>query len=371
MAPRLSKPVSLLLVAIVLALLWATGASDSYNSFWTRSIIGRLGPFPHLNLRDVVNEGLMTLFFLVVSLDIRRELFDGELSHPMSAALPLIAAAGGVVMPALVYLAFNGGTEAAGGWAIPTATDIAFVAGALALAGRSAPRPLKVFLIALAIADDIAAIAIIAIFYSSDLYTPALFAALIAIAILVALRRSSERSPILYAIVGIWLWLAFLASGVNATLAGVVIALVIPIPRGSRRSGSNLEDQLNKWSGLVIVPAFALANAGLDLSALSYGSILDSRVTLGVSLGLVIGKPVGIATSAALAIRLKLARLPDGVRWPQVIGAAALGGIGFTISLLVATLSFESSVLSEARLGILLGSVVSAVLGVTLLQRAK
>jgi NhaA family Na+:H+ antiporter len=313
----------------------------------------------------------MTIFFLVVALEIRRELAGGELADRRRAALPLFGAVGGIAVPALIFLAFNAGTPAVRGWAIPTATDIAFVAGALAVVGARVPDSLKVFLLALAIADDIAAIAIIAIFYTGDFNVAALLIAVLLIAALVVLRSRSVSSLTPYLVVGAALWMSFLAAGIHATLAGVVLAGLLPANAPRRSPVERLENSLNEWSSLAIVPLFALANVGVDLPKLPFGSVLDSKVTMGVAIGLVVGKSAGVALGAGLASRLRVARLPADIRCPQFIGAATLSGIGFTVSLFVAGLSFGPQLFDEARIGILLGSVVSFAVGVLILQRAK
>jgi NhaA family Na+:H+ antiporter len=355
----------LLLLAIAVALgLASSPAGGTYSSFWSKEVFGGGGGLPSLDLRAVVNEGLMTLFFFLVSLEIRRELRSGELGDRSRAMLPVAGAIGGIVVPALIYLLLNSGSGAARGWAIPTATDIAFVAGALALASASVPHSIKVFLVALAIVDDIAAILIIAAFYSHGLVVPALVLALVSVVLLIAIGRGNLPGYA-FALVGTVLWAALLAGGIHPTIAGVIVAAVIPFDK------VRSEDALNKVSSLAIIPLFALANAGLDLTGISISSVVDSRIALGITLGLLLGKPLGIAAGVAVAVRVRAARLPTGVGWAQMAGAFCLGGIGFTVSLFIAGLAFGDQGSADATIGIFLGSLLSFAVGVWLLQRAK
>ncbi|HEU4430345.1 MAG TPA: Na+/H+ antiporter NhaA [Myxococcota bacterium] len=409
----------LLLGAAAVAFAWANSPwAASYDEFWHTPLGVRVGPFelekPFLLW---VNDGLMAVFFFVVGLEIKRELTAGELREPRRAALPLLCALGGMLVPALVYLGFNFGQDTVRGWAIPAATDIAFAVGVLALLGSRAPLGLKIFLTALAIADDLGAVVVIALFYTSDLDAVALVAAALAFATSFSLNRLGVRSPIPYAIVGVVLWFATLESGVHATVAGVIQAFAIPsraeippesfaarvrpllarlehspeesgdvvheLARGSVQVEAPLariEHALVPYTSFVVMPVFALANAGVALSG-GAGGALASPVMLGVALGLLIGKPLGVAGAAWLAVRAGVATLPAGVSWRQLQGAACLAGIGFTMSLFIAGLAFgsgphgevgaPSAESSAAKLGILAGSVVSGVLGWALLRRAS
>jgi NhaA family Na+:H+ antiporter len=405
----------LLLAAAAVAFTWANSPwASTYQAFWDTILAVRVGPFslekPFLLW---VNDGLMAVFFFVVGLEIKRELTAGELRDPRRAALPLLAALGGMLAPAAVYAALNAGSPTLRGWAIPAATDIAFAVGVLALLGSRAPLGLKVFLTALAIADDLGAVVVIALFYTSELDLVALVAAGVAFAISFSLNRLGVRSPIPYALVGVVLWFATLKSGVHATVAGVLQAFAIParaqldttgllarmrelvarlerapeeradvaheLARGYDEAESPLariEHALAPYTSFVVMPVFALANAGV---ALGGGAPLADPVTLGVALGLLVGKPLGVAGAAWLAVRAGVASLPAGVSWRQLKGAACLAGIGFTMSLFIAGLAFSgahgeaaapSAHLDAAKLGILGGSLLSGALGWILLARA-
>jgi NhaA family Na+:H+ antiporter len=408
----------LLLGAAGLAFAWANSPwAETYRAFWDTPLGARVGPFeiekPFLLW---VNDGLMAVFFFVVGLEIKRELIAGELRDPRRAALPLVAAIGGMLVPAVIYAALNLGSESLRGWAIPAATDIAFAVGALALLGSRAPLGLKIFLTALAIADDLGAVIVIALFYTSQLDVVALIAAALAFGTSYSLNRLGVRSPIPYAVVGIVLWFATLESGVHATVAGVLQAFAIParaeldtphfiarvralLARLERSPDDHadavhdlarscvqveaplarIEHALAPYTTFLVMPIFALANAGVTLSGVGVAA-LGSPVTLGVALGLVLGKPLGVAGAAWLAVRTGLASLPAEVSWRQLRGAACLAGIGFTMSLFIAGLAFGGGVhgealapsahLDAAKLGILGGSLLSGLLGWSLLARA-
>lgn len=360
-----------------------------------------------------VNEGLMALFFLLVGLELKREMLVGELSSLKEAALPIIAAAGGMLLPALIYLAFTFGTPAAHGWGIPTATDIAFAIGILVLLAWRIPKNLIIFLTALAIADDLGAVLIIALFYSSGINLDALGAAGAALIVLVLLNRGGIRHPLPYWLLGIGLWYALLLSGIHSTIAGVVLAFTIPARPAHTAAAFNrqindmqrafedetanastpndpmqnhrlaalaekmetlaekvqspqqrIEHNLHPWVTFLIIPLFALSNAGIDFSEISFSESISSSVTLGVIFGLVLGKFIGISLFSWIGVRLKVCRLPSGVTWRHLLGAAWLAGIGFTMSLFISQLSFSDRVLvEEAKLGILLASVISAAIG--------
>jgi Na+:H+ antiporter, NhaA family len=339
--------------------------------------VGRLGIEKPLLLW--INDGLMALFFLLVGLELKRELLVGDLSTWRRAVLPLIAALGGLAVPALIYVGVNAGNPAGlRGWAIPAATDIAFAAGVLALLGPRVPASLKVFLLALAIIDDLGAIIIIALFYTQDLAPLALVLALLGGVTLWGLNRADVRSFAPYVLVAVFMWVCVLKSGVHATLAGVALALAIPL-RSSDKSSSvvassmlaRLEHGLQPWVKFLIAPLFAFANAGVSLAGLSLSTAL-APVPLGIAAGLFLGKQIGIFTSTWLVVRLGLAELPTGASWRQVYGTAALGGIGFTMSLFIGSLAFpDPSYAVAVRVGVLVGSLASGVLGYALLRSAS
>jgi Na+:H+ antiporter, NhaA family len=317
-----------------------------------------------------VNDGLMAIFFMVVGLEIKREIAEGGLSSPRAALLPVVAAVGGMAAPALIYAGFNwGDPRALRGWAIPTATDIAFALGVLSLLGARAPASLRLFLLAVAIIDDLGAIAIIAVFYSAELSLAALALAGIGVAALAALNLAGvvRRTP--YVLAGVFLWVCVLKSGIHATLAGVIVGFAVPL-RGAS-GGSPLlafEHDLHPWVAFGVLPVFAFANAGIRLAGVNLADLLHP-VELGIALGLVVGKPLGVAGAVWVAIRLGLARLPDGSDWRQLRGLAMLTGVGFTMSLFIGSLAFpEEGYDVDIRIAVLLGSLVSAIAGYLLLR---
>ena len=322
-----------------------------------------------------INDGLMAVFFLLVGLEIKREVLEGELSTPAKVALPVAAAIGGMAVPALIYVAVNWHDPLAlRGWAIPSATDIAFALAALALLGRGTPFALRLFLATVAIADDIGAIAIIALFYTEKLSWPMLLASTLGIGVLVILNVAGVRRPGAYLLVGLVLWLCVLKSGVHATLAGVITAFAIPFrgPAGQASPGHNLVDALHPWVAFGILPLFAIANAGVSFSGMSPGTLLEP-IPLGIILGLVAGKTIGIFVTSWLAIRLRLAALPAGVRWSEMFALAALCGIGFTMSLFIGTLAFahRPELFESVKMGVLAGSLLAALTGGILFRMAK
>ena len=394
----------LLLVAAALAIAWANSPwGGAYTDLWhARFAFDANRLTVQMDLLEVVNDGLMTVFFFVVGLEIKRELLQGELAAPRKAALPVAAALGGMVVPALIYAAFNAGQDGAKGWGIPMATDIAFSLGVLALLGRRVPFALKVFLLALAIVDDLGAIAVIALFYTDSISIAAVAWAVGLVIAIVAARRVGVRSSAVYIVLGLLLWLAVLKSGVHATLAGVLLAFLTPASplhgygdfearlgsllrafRRARDEGDKeaaqgtlgeverlardaespldrLERQLHPWVSYLVVPLFALANAGLVINADSLANALQSGVSAGIVAGLVLGKPLGIFVFAWLAVRLGLASLPPGVGFVHLWGVGMLAGVGFTVSLFITGLAFQSEVLVEdAKMGILGASLVA------------
>jgi NhaA family Na+:H+ antiporter len=363
----------ILMVAAALALIVANSPlSETYFSV----LHAYLGP---LSVSHWVNDGLMAVFFLLVGLEIKREMLDGQLSTWPRRVLPGIAAAGGMVVPALVYVAINRNNAAAlSGWAIPTATDIAFALGVLSLLGSRIPASLKIFLTALAIIDDLGAVIIIAIFYTSGLSSAYLGAAFAVIAVLVVLNRMRVMTLVPYLVLGAVLWVLVLKSGVHATLAGVALALTIPLERSAGIGHDldhsplhRLEHGLHRIVPFVVIPIFGFANAGVSLAGLSFGALIEP-LTLGVAAGLVVGKLVGVFGSSALAIRLGIADLPAHAGWSHMIGISLLCGIGFTMSLFIGLLAFASDVaLQDAvKVGILAGSFIAAILGAAVLLMA-
>ena len=364
-----------LLVAAVLALVLANSpfAGTIHGLLGTKLGLtyGEIGPAKPLLLW--INDGLMAVFFLLVGLEIKREVVEGELSRPSQVALPVAAALGGMIVPGLIYVGLNWGNAVAlRGWAIPAATDIAFSLGVLAALGSRVPLALKVFLTTLAIVDDLGAIVIIAVFYTSQLSFQAMALAGVCIVGLAILNRAGVRRLGLYMLVGVVLWVSVLESGVHATVAGVVLALFIPLKAAGEAEGARpaivLEHALKPWSAWFIMPVFAFANAGLSLAGLSLASLVEP-VPLGIVAGLFLGKQVGIVLGAGLLIALGVAALPAAATWRQLYGVSILGGIGFTMSLFIGTLTFaDATHETQVRLGVLVGSLLSALLGYAVLR---
>lgn len=412
LARRVARPVNaflhveasggiLLVVATVVALVWANSPwKASYHDLFHAEIVVQIGSFRiEDSVSHAINDGLMALFFFVVGLEIKREWVVGELRDRRAAVLPAFAALGGMVLPALIYVAINAGGPGVRGWGIPMATDIAFALGVIAVLGSRVPGPLKVFLLTLAIVDDIGAIIVIALFYSGPISVQWLVGA-VAVTLLVWLAREVRiRYLVVYVALGAALWFCLYESGVHATIAGVILGLLTPaIPFLSADQAEAIVDELedrrdltaaevrrvsflisesvpatdrlinalHPWTSYVIVPIFALANAGIELGGDSLR--LGSRITIGVIAGLVIGKTVGIAAFSWLAVKLGWGALPEGVTSVQMLGIAAVAGIGFTVSLFVADLAFEGAVdLSDAKVGILIASIVAAIIGSAIL----
>lgn len=408
----------LLIAVTVIALVWANSPwADSYFGLWSTELSIGLASSPvTTSLHHWINDGLMTVFFLLVGLEIKRELQVGELSSRRHAALPMAAAVGGMLVPALLYAALNAGGPGRHGWGIPMATDIAFALGVLTLLGPRVPVGLKVFLTALAIVDDMGAVLVIALFYTSTIVWSAVGVAVAAMALLLAMNRMGIRPLLPYVFAGIGLWAALLSSGIHATVAGVLLAMAIPsrtrinaleFSRSARAflddfdrsetgdllvltskgqqealysldsaaSGVNapllrLEQNLHGPVSFLIMPLFALANAGVSLEGVT--GVVADRVTMGVLVGLLVGKPVGVMLFSWLAIRFRLAHFPANVSWQHLHGAAWLAGIGFTMSLFVGNLAFgEGSLLIAAKVGILIGSVVAGTIGWYLTRRSS
>tara|TARA_R110000787_G_scaffold119407_1_gene230310 strand:+ start:61 stop:1233 length:1173 start_codon:yes stop_codon:yes gene_type:complete len=318
-----------------------------------------------------INDGLMAIFFLLIGLEIKREVLQGELSSLDKAALPIVAAIGGMAVPAMVYLGINmGSPESLRGWAIPAATDIAFALGILMLLGSRVPVSLKIFLLAIAIIDDLGAILIIAMFYTSNLSLLALGLAAVGVVALIGLNRSGVKATTPYLLIGLVIWVCVLKSGVHATLAGVVTALLIPIQGRTAEEQSplhKLEHDLHPWVAFGILPVFAFGNAGVSLSGIGFADLL-APLPLGIALGLFFGKQLGVFGATLLAVKTGIAKRPKGTSWAQLYGIACLTGVGFTMSLFIGTLAFETdALLDQVRLGVLSGSVLSAVTGAAVL----
>ena len=408
----------LLLIFTVVALVWANSPfAESYSHLWHTKFSISFGDFNlDYSLHHWINDGLMAIFFFVVGLEIKRELLVGELSSLKKASLPIMAALGGMIFPALFYVFFNFGKESISGWGIPMATDIAFVIGILALLGSRVPTGLKVFITALAIADDIGAVLVIAFFYTSNISIVSLSFAGGVMLLLIAANLSGVRNLIVYTVLGIILWLSFLFSGVHATVAGVLLAFTIPassridtsqfLLKGKKlledfdhsgEEGPNvlsnearegivqnleencekiltplqrLEHKLHPWVSFFIMPVFALANAGVIITG-NFVSELTDPVSFGIVTGLFIGKQLGISAFTWLSVKLKLASLPFSVTWKQIYSAGILAGIGFTMSLFIANLAFTSEeLLTISKVGILTASLLSGFIGFFILRKS-
>ena len=402
-----SSGVVLLLCAIVAIIIANTGAADAYRGFWDHKLNVGIGDaqldYP---LWYWVNDALMSVFFFVIGLELKRELVAGELRDRRKVVLPVAAAVGGVLAPVGIFLALQGGEPGEQGWAIPMATDIAFVVGCMALLGRRVPHGLKVFMLSLAIVDDLLAVLVIAIFFTPHLSGAWLAAATGGVVVVVAMNRAGIRSVPFYWTVGVVVWLCTLKSGIHPTIAGVVLGLLTPARQwldravlldavehtrsvvadaspGDARERmalaelafvsneaisplARLERDLHPWVAFVIMPVFALANAGVAVDVDSLGGGLS----LAVAAGLVVGKPLGISLASLLVVKLGVARLPTGVTWPVLLGAGCLAGIGFTMALFIATLGLSEEPLRMAKQGVLLGSTASGLLGMGLLALA-
>jgi NhaA family Na+:H+ antiporter len=408
---------AVLLVAAAAALVWANAPfGESYERFWETEFLLEFGPLHlHESLRDLVNDGLMAIFFFVVGLEIKRELVVGDLRDPKAAALPVFAALGGMILPALIYISLAGGGEASRGWGIPMATDIAFAVGIVSLLGRRVPVGGKLFLLALAIADDIGAILVIAVFYTDDLsfgYLGLTFAVLF---LTWLAKRVGVRSLAFYAPAAFVMWFFLLESGVHSTLAGVALGLLVPAgamysdreyidtaqriidrfdfdtmsPHGVERVDHDalamsavaresvspllrLEEALHPWSSFVVLPVFALANAGVRFAGVDVLEAATQPVALGVALGLVVGKLVGISFFTWLAVRLGFGKLPRLTGWAHVFGLAGLAGVGFTVSLFVTGLAFTDPGITDlAKTGIFVGSTTAGLIGYFVLRTLR
>ena len=410
----------LLLFSAFAAIVWANSPWGAvYTHLWEYEISVRVGTYEITNtVHHWINDGLMAMFFFVIGLELKREIMAGELSDIRKAMLPLVAAAGGMILPAVIFILFNPTGEANNGWGIPMATDIAFALGIISLLGKRVPLSLKIFLTALAIADDIGAVLVIAFFYTSHISTDSLVMGAIFMAVLLAANYLGIRNTLFYGLVGIGgVWLAFLMSGVHATIAGVLAALAIPartkineekfiaaleeklrqfhlIPPNdvtllepaqyevienihelTKAAGTplqKLEHQLHPWVSYLIMPLFALANAGIVIDTSILGELFTTNLSLGVMIGLIAGKFLGVVVFCWIMIKLKLSVLPAGMNWAHLLGAGLLAGVGFTMSLFITTLAFDiPQFVTEAKVGIFTASIVSGVLGYFALRKAS
>jgi NhaA family Na+:H+ antiporter len=416
LARRVAQPVArflrieaaggmLMLLGTVVALVWFNVAAHSYESFWNTALSIDFGGFHlDLTLHEWVNDGLMALFFFVAGMEIKREMVSGELRDPKAAALPIIAALGGMIVPALIFTAFNHGGPGANGWGIPMATDIAFAVGVVSLLGSRVPVQLKLFLLTLAVADDLGGIGVIAIFYSDGLLFGWLAGAFAVFALMYLLRRLGVWFFPLYVVLGVIAWYFMLRSGVHATIAGVVIGFLTPTK--PLRSGVEAEaianrlenqpeltaadvknasflireavpvderlmDMLHPWTGFLIIPVFALANAAIPLNSTALSDAAGSSITWGVALGLVVGKTIGVTGMSWLAIKTGLARMPRGATWLHMLGIAIAAGIGFTVAIFITGISFTELALQEdAKIGIFAASIAAAVISSLILIAA-
>ncbi|EHH99586.1 na+/H+ antiporter NhaA [Vibrio cholerae HC-46A1] len=357
----------LLVIAAAIAMVIANSAmGEGYQAFLHTYVFG-------MSVSHWINDGLMAVFFLLIGLEVKRELLEGALKSRETAIFPAIAAVGGMLAPALIYVAFNFNDPAAiQGWAIPAATDIAFALGIMALLGKRVPVSLKVFLLALAIIDDLGVVVIIALFYSSDLSTIALTIGFIMTGVLFMLNAKHVTKLSIYLVAGLILWIAVLKSGVHATLAGVVIGFAIPLKgnKGEHSPLKHLEHALHPYVAFAILPVFAFANAGISLQGVSLAG-LTSMLPLGVALGLFLGKPLGIFSFSWAAVKLGVAKLPEGINFKHIFAVSVLCGIGFTMSIFISSLAFgqaNEAYDTYARLGILMGSTTAALLGYSLLR---
>ena len=328
-----------------------------YNDFWQIQFVGH-------SIGHWVNDGLMAIFFLLIGLELEREIYQGELANIKDSLLPIFAAVGGIIIPAVLFMLFNFGTPTQSGAGIPMATDIAFAIGILSLLGKRVPTSLKVFLTALAIIDDLGAILIIAIFYTKTLLWTNLFISLGIFALLLVFNRLKVRNLILYLIGGVAMWYFMLNSGVHATITGVLLAFTIPFGKGDEKSTSYvLQHFLHKPVAFIILPIFALANTAIILSG-DIGQTLTHNYSLGIALGLIVGKPLGIFVFTFLAVKMGLCKLPNDLNWKSIAGVGFLGGIGFTMSMFIALLAFDNeTIINNAKLVILISSLIAGLIG--------
>ena len=363
----------LILGAVLLALIAAnTGLASAYSDLWhTQLSVGLGGWILEKNLQQWVDDGLMALFFLAIGLELKRELVTGELRKFKTAILPFGAAIGGMVVPALIYIALNSGSASSNGWAIPMATDVALAVGIIAFVGKRIPSSVRIFLLTLAIVDDIGTIVVIALFYNVAIYIPALAGAVVIALITLYLHKKQWLSLPIFTVLGLLLWLAIDASGVQAGIAGAIVGLLAPLaaPANKRSIAERLERFAIPVSTLIVVPIFVFANTGITLSTSNFQNDRAFYIASGIVLGLVVGKFVGILGTSWLMVRLRLAELPRGASWHHIVGIALLAGIGFTVSIFVTQLAFDQQqFIQVAKLSIFVASTVSGLLGLTVLR---
>jgi len=347
-----------LIVCTIISLLVANSSLGvGYHHFWQSPLAGQTTEY-------WINDGLMTIFFLLIGLELEREIYCGELSNVKDALFPIFGALGGMIVPAFIFILFNAGTATQSGAGIPMATDIAFALGILSLLGNKVPTSLKVFLTALAVIDDLGAIIVIAIFYTKALMLTNLFIALGIWGLLLALNKLKVRSLIPYLLGGVVMWYFMLHSGVHATITGVLLAFTIPFGKGDSQSPSSvLQHFLHKPVAFIILPIFALANTAISISG-NIGDTLTQHYSLGIALGLIVGKPIGIFTLSFLAVKVGICKLPSDLNWKTIFGVGLLGGIGFTMSIFITLLAFDNEIIiNNAKLIILLSSLVAGTLG--------
>lgn len=361
----------LLFLCVILSLIIANSPLAESLQQLLDSKLGFENEAVHLNysLSMWINDGLMAIFFLLVGLEIKREIVEGELSSPKKAMLPIIAAMGGALVPAIIYSLLNSGMETAGGWGIPMATDIAFALAVISLLDKRIPTSLKIFLAALAIVDDLIAILVIAVFYSSGLEWLYLGYAAIGLLVLILMNRFGVKNPYLYLIPGIFIWYFVHHSGIHATIAGVLVAMTLPSNATAKESPlERLEHALTKPVNFLIIPLFAFANTNITIQHEMLAG-LSSSLGMGISLGLLLGKPIGIVSSSLICAKLGIGQLPAGAKLPHMLGLGLLAGIGFTMSIFIAMLSFEEAILIEdAKLAVLLTSLTAGIVGYTVLK---
>ena len=357
-----SGGITLIACTIISMMLANTAFGENYTHFWHSTFGGQ-------SVEYWINDGLMTIFFLLIGLELEREIYIGELSNIKDALLPIFGALGGMIIPAGIYLWLNFGTTTQSGAGIPMATDIAFALGILSLLGKKVPTPLKVFLTALAVIDDLGAIMVIAIFYTKAIIWLNLFIAMGIFVFLIILNRLKIRNLIPYLIGGVMMWYFMLNSGIHATITGVLLAFAIPFGNGGEKSTSYiLQHFLHKPVAFLVLPLFALANTAIIINT-DLGEIITQKFSLGISLGLVIGKPIGIVLISFLAVSFGICKLPDDLNWKSIIGVGFLGGIGFTMSIFITLLAFDDFELqNDSKITILIASIIAALIGFVLLN---
>jgi NhaA family Na+:H+ antiporter len=363
-----------LFAGVLIAIAWANSPFlEQYHHLWELDLPVGWNDFKlSLSLHEWINDGLMALFFFVIGLELKREFLEGELSTVKNALLPMSAALGGMVVPALIYFAINRNADSAGGWGIPMATDIAFALALLSMAGKHIPISIKVFLSALAVADDLGAVLVIAFFYTSHINFAMLGLGIGILLILLLGNKAGMKSSYFYLLLGLLVWLCFLLSGVHATIAGVLVAFTVPATTKSGYSPLKMmEHSLHPWIAFFIMPVFALANSGIVIGSGFLSNIINP-VSIGVTLGLVVGKFLGICSFTWVMIKLKFGVLPANSTWKQIAGVALLGGVGFTMSLFISGLAFDDQThIEQAKYGILIASLIAGVSGILVLRKRQ